>query len=210
MDPKRKKDLEIEKQIYERLESHPRICRYLQSTERIITRERYVESIRKRLFDLDRPGGILPSETALRWSMQVAQGLEYIHSKGVLQADISTGNMLLDRHNNIVLCDFAGSSIDGSKPTVASDASYQRPYEGGLLEGNVQNEIYALGSAIYEIWTTIQPYQDEPEKVVIQYFRDGQFPEVGHLPPTDVVMKCWKGSYTTVSEAAYELEQLRK
>lgn len=43
----------------------------------------------------------------------MVQGLEYIHSKNILQADISSGNILLDDYDDAVICDFAGSSIDG-------------------------------------------------------------------------------------------------
>ena len=150
------------------------------------------------------------AELALRWSLQAAQGLAYIHSKGVLQTDISCSNMLLDKSNNLVLCDFAGSSLDGGKPTVASGTRYQRPYDGIKSGCSIEDEIFALGSAIYEIWTTQQSYQDEEEELVTWNYRQRRYPDVENLPVADIMTKCWKGTYTSISEAEGELEKLQK
>lgn len=89
----RQKDHDVEVQIYERLGSHPRICRYLGSTQTDITLERHRECVRKRLRDLRHLGGQPTFQTALKWSLQTAEGQAYIHSQNVLQADISGGNL---------------------------------------------------------------------------------------------------------------------
>ena len=204
----RKTDHDIEVQIYERLGSHPRICKYLGSTETDITLERYTECIRKRLRDLRYLGGEPTLQTALKWSLQTAEGQAYIHSKGVLQADISGGNLLLDKNNDLVLCDFAGSSIEGSKATVAHGTRFERPYKEWDMPPTVAEELFALGSMIYEIWTTRQPYEDEEESVVEQNFKEGRFPEVGHLRAGSIITACWNGSYHTASQVVEDLEQL--
>ncbi|KAL9129664.1 MAG: hypothetical protein Q9217_001943 [Psora testacea] len=206
----RKTDHDIEVQIYQRLGSHPRICKYLGSTETDITLERHTECVRKRLHDLRRLGGEPTLQTALKWSLQTAEGQAYIHSKGVLQADISGGNLLLNKNNDIVLCDFAGSSIDGSKSTVAHGTRFERPHKNWDLPPTIAEELFALGSMIYEIWTTRQPYEDEDERVVEQNFTEGRFPEVGHLRVGGIIIGCWKGSYEMVSQVVEDLEQLAK
>lgn len=140
--------------------------------------------------------------------MQTAEGQAYIHSKGVLQADISGGNLLLDKNNDLVLCDFAGSSIDGSKSTVAHGTRFERPYKNWDMPPTVAEELFALGCIIYEIWTTRQPYEDEEESIVKQNFKEGRFPEVGHLRAGNIITACWNGSYNTASQVVEDLEQL--
>ena len=88
------------------------------SVERSLALERHVECLRKRLLDLNKAGSIPPADLAIKWSVQAAKGLTYLKEKGVLQEDISSGNLLLDEHDNIKYCDFAGSSIDGTTPSV--------------------------------------------------------------------------------------------
>ena len=204
----RKTEHDIEVQIYERLGSHPRICKYLGSTETDITLELYTGCLRKRLRDLRHLGGEPTLQTALKWSLQTAEGQAYIHSKGVLQADISGGNLLLDKNNDLVLCDFAGSSIDGSKSTVAHGTRFERPYKDWDMPPTVAEELFALGSMIYEIWTTRQPYEDEEESMVEENFKDGRFPEVGYLRAGNIITACWNGSYDTASQVVEDLEQL--
>ena len=114
----------------------------------------------------------LPSpDTPLKWSIQTVEGFAHIHSRNVLQGDIGCHNLLLDNDDNVKLCDFAGSSIDGSDPYVDCGKGFRRP-TGDPDKINISDELFALGSAIYEIWTTRKPYQEEPEGAVDQHFRN--------------------------------------
>lgn len=54
-------------------------------------------------------------ELSLRWSRQAVEALCFCHSKQVLHGDIRCGNLLLDRHLNLKVGDFTGSSIDHSE-----------------------------------------------------------------------------------------------
>lgn len=204
----RQKDHDLEVRIYERLGSHPRICKYLGATKTDIRLERHPECVRKRLCDLRQLGGEPIFQSALKWSLQTAEGQAYLHSRGVLQADISGGNLLLNKNNDIVLCDFAGSSIDGCHSTVSHGTRFERPYRNWDLPPTIADELFALGSMIYEIWTTTQPYEDEEETVVTQNFREGRFPHVGHLRVGSIILGCWRGSYDMASQVVEDLEQL--
>lgn len=118
----------VEWKIYERLGEHPRICRLGRRVKRGLVLERLKECLRQRLVDLQRLNNERPSpDTALRWSVQAAEGLAYIHARHVLQGDIGCHNLLLDHDDNVKFCDFAGSSIDGSSPYVACGKGFRRP-----------------------------------------------------------------------------------
>ena len=48
------------------------------------------------------------------WILQLTDVLKYIHSRGVVHGDILYYNILLDKHLNAKLIDFASSLIDRS------------------------------------------------------------------------------------------------
>ncbi|KAF2459211.1 kinase-like domain-containing protein [Lineolata rhizophorae] len=159
------KDLLIERSVYERLGSHPRICRYIGPVRRGIILERLGDAVRKRLMELRGQGRRVPYEQALKWSRQIAEGIAYVHRKGVIQGDIGCHNALLDG-DDIKLCDFAGSSVDGKPPLAGYELRSQRWEENdqGISDALITSEIFALGSTIYEIWTTNRPYHDKPDR----------------------------------------------
>ena len=128
----------------------------------------------------------------------------------MLQGDIGCHNLLLDNDDNVKLCDFAGSSIDGSKPYVGYGKGFKRP-TADPDKINIDDELFALGSTIYEIWTTRRPYQEEPDDAVDEHFRNQQFPEdLMNLPPASIVTKCWRGHYTSAAEIIANLKLLHK
>jgi len=50
----------------------------------------------------------------MHWISQLTDILEYIHSRGIVYSDILYYNILLDKHLNAKLIDFASSLIDRS------------------------------------------------------------------------------------------------
>ncbi|KAK4120095.1 hypothetical protein N657DRAFT_168585 [Parathielavia appendiculata] len=85
-----------------------------------------------------------------KWALQTAVAFQYIHSGRVKQVDIGTYNVLLDTADNAKLSDFAGSSLDGSEPTVAAGVHSTHP-RLSTFKPSVRFELFALGSLLYEI-----------------------------------------------------------
>jgi serine/threonine protein kinase len=153
MDEAKEKDRAIEIRIYKRLGDHLRVYKYIQDVKSGITLERLGKNLRIHLQDLLQDGKPVGLHQAIEWSCQTAQGLAYIHSRKILHTDIGCHNLLLDQHNNLKLCDFAGSSIDGEDPTVCCDVRYQPYTDDPTYPVIIRTEIFALGSTLYEIWT---------------------------------------------------------
>ena len=54
--------------------------------------------------------------------------MAYIHSKGVVHADLGLHNFLLHDDGRLILCDFAGSGLDGlPPPNVSAGVRYLNP-----------------------------------------------------------------------------------
>ncbi|KAL7783272.1 kinase-like domain-containing protein [Trichoderma ceciliae] len=125
--------------------------------------ERLQYPLRHRLLSLREKQQQPSIQEVLRWALQTAEALRYIHSCGVKQVDIGAHNVLLDWDENAKLSDFAGSSLDGSKPTVAPSALSTHP-KLSVTNPSVCSELFAFGSLLYEIETTYEPCHDKIDR----------------------------------------------
>ena len=201
-------DLEVEGRIYERLGPHPCILRCIHVESRGLVLERLVCPLRKRLRDLHQQGEVPSDETLMKWAGQIIDGLGYIHSNDVLQADIGCHNLLLDKNDDLKLCDFGGASIDGEKSTVC----YERRSRHPTIQGpNVATELFALGSTLYEMSTAEPPYSKiiSATGEIQRLYAAGEFPSVEDLMLGKIIKKCWRGSYEGTADAAFDLRQVQ-
>ncbi|KAL1636214.1 hypothetical protein SLS56_001193 [Neofusicoccum ribis] len=127
----------------------------------------------------------------------------------VLQVDVGPHNVLLDWDENAKLSEFAGSSINGSKPLVAPSEHSEHP-DFPAATPSVQSEMFALGSTLYEVETTRQPYHDRAEKEIQELFHVWSFPDTSALVLGEVITKCWRLEYQSVGEVVENLERIRK
>lgn len=106
------------------------------------------------------------------------------------------------------LSDFAGSSIDGSLPTVIPSRKSQNP---NLPEDepSVQSEIFALGSMLYEVETTRQPYQHIQDSKLEKFFSRGDFSDTRALVLGEIITGCWKSKYENVQDVTKDIERVR-
>ncbi|KAI9712501.1 MAG: hypothetical protein M1812_006917 [Candelaria pacifica] len=206
------KDLSVESRIYDRLGEHPRVVRRIRTKKKSIVLERLPVALRQRLRDLDKEGIALPREQVLRWAIQTAEGLQHLHDNSVLQADMGCHNLLLDHEDNIKFCDFAGSSIDGEKPSCYYESRATYPFPRGSPEweaelSTLSTEIFALGTALFEISTTRPPYheiQDGTREIETLYVAR-QFASVDGLFLGSIIHKCWNDGYGEVKEVLADL-----
>ncbi|KAL2181224.1 uncharacterized protein P884DRAFT_288474, partial [Thermothelomyces heterothallicus CBS 202.75] len=59
-------------------------------------------------------------KTKVRWAVQLAEALEFVHRCGVIHGDVNGFNVLPDKHLDVKQADFAGSSVDGSPLLIAA------------------------------------------------------------------------------------------
>lgn len=63
-----------------------------------------------------------------KFGRDLAQGLYYLHSNGIIYADLKPSNVLLNEYSNLKLCDFglAKKIVD----LIQADADNQKPKSG--------------------------------------------------------------------------------
>jgi hypothetical protein len=113
-------------------------------------------------------------------------------------------NMMLSADGTVKVGDFAGSSIDGSAPTVDYEIRSKLPRSG---EPDEISDIFALGSAIWEMATGWAPYADKTWREVHGLYKRGRFERLRSMPELDsIIRKCWMQGYSSAQEVVYDLE----
>ena len=204
-----KAQLDIERRIYKRLGQHPYITRFITADSDEIVLERLQYPLRTRLLELRSNNQRPPIQTVLRWARQIAQAFHHVHSCGVLQVDIGAYNVLLDWNDGAKLCDFAGSSLDGSEPMVAPSAHATHP-RISITHPSIRSELFAIGSLLHEIETTYVPYNDKNDGELEELFAADQYSDVGNLMLGDVITKCWTGQFADAGEVVIDIDRIEK
>src|SRR3990170_4170818 len=124
-------------------------------------------------------GRPLPLERIGKTISQLAEALDYAHSRGVVHRDIKPGNILVDANGRCLLSDFGIAKMAVSSPQYTVTGSfvgtpqYASPEQalGKDLDG--RSDIYSLGVILYEMATGKAPYEaDTPIGLVIKHVNE--------------------------------------
>ncbi len=128
-------------------------------------------SLKDRTFRAKTDGsGTIPVDIAVRYLLQMAYGLQYAHSEGVVHGNLKPENVLFDRMGNVKLADFGVARItekdsEQSVPVYVGMGapSYMAPEQlHGTSEVGPAADIYALGILLYEMLTGQLPGRRSP------------------------------------------------
>ena len=117
------------------------------------------------LADLISQKGALAESEALGYICQVADALNYVHSKNRLHLDVKPGNIMIDHNGKAVLIDFGVSKqydeVSGENTsTLMGYSRYYAPIEqseNGVVRFYPSADIYALGATLYKALTGVTP-----------------------------------------------------
>jgi len=116
--------IEREKEIYRHLGKHKGMLPCLQITDAGLVFP-YLKNDNLRHF-LRNSDGPISFFTKLNWIKSALESIEFMHSKGVLQADISARNFIVADDLSIFLCDFSGSMIGAQRNFVWPETRYEK------------------------------------------------------------------------------------
>lgn len=193
----------IEAQVYDRLGAHRRLVRrkHWDPASFTLTLD-YMPHGTLKEYVMQNRQHILPAQRR-QWAAEAAEALELLHSCGVLQADVGPHNFLLDAELSLRICDFGGSSLDGSRAMVIPSVRYRLPTPDGrpLQPTSVKEDLFALGSTIYFIVTGHEPYHElgEDENEVQKRYRDGDFPDLAGVFFGETIALCWRQEVESAS-----------
>lgn len=116
----------------------------------------------------------LPEAEAVRLAIQICEGLDYLHRKGVIHRDLKPENLMLCEDGSIRIMDFGIAKSEdcrrltfGGFSATMGTPDYIAPEQVQGKRGDSRSDIYALGAMLYEMTTGTAPYEGDNIYVVM-------------------------------------------
>ncbi len=127
----------------------------------------------------------LPLDQVVRYISQVAQGLDYLHTQGVIHRDLKTSNVLLDADNNVYLADFGIAKVQEATAHLTGTGMIGTPSHMApemFTEGKAthQIDVYALGVMLYQLLTGKLPFEADSPMQFMQAHLEQPVPDILH------------------------------
>jgi len=155
---------------------HPHICtvyEFDEAEETTFISMAYIEgqSLRKKI-----ESGPLEMEEALKIGMQVAEGLQEAHKKGVVHRDIKSSNIMVDERGQAKVMDFGlarmvGTTLLTQEGAAMGTIAYMSPEQARGEEVDFRTDIWSLGIVLYEMFTGQLPFKGDHEQAVVYSIR---------------------------------------
>ncbi len=151
---------------------HPNICtvyEFDEAEETTFISMAYIEghSLKKKI-----ESGPLDIDEAIKTAMQVAEGLQEAHKKGVVHRDIKSANIMVDERGQANIMDFGlarmtGGTLLTQEGTAMGTIAYMSPEQARGEEVDFRTDIWSLGVVLYEIFSGQLPFKGERDQSVV-------------------------------------------
>lgn len=134
--------------------------------------------------------GFIDMKQALLIIRDIASGLAYAHSKGIVHSDLKPGNIFITEDGRVKILDFGiarvvEDSADASRFDAGELGALSPCYASvemiNHLPPDPKDDIYALGIIACELLTGVHPYQREMATDAVQQKMTADIPGVGRM-----------------------------
>ncbi len=142
--------------------------------------------------DLDdriRSGKPMSLEEKLACLLQVAQGLEYAHSKGVIHRDVKPGNVRILPDGSVKLLDFGVAKLMHEESVLTrtgmtlGTAAYVSPEQILGRPMDVRSDVFSFGVLAYELLALERPFHGASSIDVLHQIVDSEPRPIEELSP---------------------------
>ncbi|MEN8006035.1 MAG: protein kinase [Candidatus Krumholzibacteriota bacterium] len=136
--------------------------------------------------------GPVDLDDAVLIAIQIAEGLEQAHHRGIVHRDIKPSNLMVASPDNgrsqVKILDFGiARSLDTTRVTrsggVVGTASYMSPEQAMGQEVDFRTDLWSLGTCLYQMVTGRVPFQGDYEHAIQYAVINSQPTPVGTLRP---------------------------
>src|SRR5712691_7283048 len=115
--------------------------------------------------------GSLKTGDAVRIAIEVANGLAFAHSKGIIHADLKPSNILFDANDHAKIADFGIARTpqeDADTPQLYATAMYVAPERVEGKPATPASDVYGLGLILYEMLIGKPPFVSANAAVLLR------------------------------------------
>jgi len=152
--------------------SHPHICTIHEINEEEQQPFIVMEYVEGQSLNQKIKQGPLGQAEALEIAIQVAEGLEEAHKKGIIHRDIKPANIMLTEKGQVKVMDFGlakvlGASLITKEARTMGTVAYMSPEQAQGNAVDSRTDIWSLGVVLYEMLTAELPFKGEREASIL-------------------------------------------
>ncbi len=168
---------------------------------------------------------LLPTDEALRITIQICDALAYCHEHGVFHRDIKPENIMILNDGNIKIIDFGVALLEGARRVTWRGLSgtvgtpdYMSPEQLRGERGAASSDIYAVGAMLYEMLCGHTPFEGENVFAIMNQHVSQDPPSILQCNPdispalATVVMRAIRRDpekrYQSMRDMLYDLQHL--
>lgn len=134
-----------------------------------------------------KPDNLLPIERVLKIIFNVCKGLEYAHQNEVIHRDIKPSNIILSLSGQVKITDFSIAYIKRGHSTLVKglfgSPSYMSPEQVKEEFITERNDLFSLGSVLYELLVGKKAFEGENEYSIMFKIVNDDPPPILELKP---------------------------
>ena len=105
-------------------------------------------------------------------ALQIAEGLNVAHKKGIVHRDIKPDNIMITDEHLVKIMDFGLAKLKGSSRLTKTHSAlgtlfYMSPEQAQGVEVDQRSDIFSFGAVLYEMITGRRPFKGEHEAAMI-------------------------------------------
>lgn len=140
----------------------------------------------------------LPYPKLIAFALDIARGMEYIHSQGMIHRDLKPENILIDRNFHMKVADFGTACEEAYCDNLADDPGTYRWMAPEMIKHKSYNrkvDVYSFGLILWEMVAGTIPYDDmNPIQAAFAVVNKNLRPVIpANCPPAmrALIEQCW-------------------
>ena len=114
----------------------------------------------------------MPIDETISIILQLAQGLQKAHEKGIVHRDVKPANIVVTKEGEVKIVDFGLAKLRGQTKLTKEESTlgtivYMSPEQSRGEEIDAQTDIWSLGIVFYEMLTGKSPFDADYDQAVI-------------------------------------------
>lgn len=143
----------------------------------------------------------LPINVVLKFAIDIAKGMQYLHSQGVLHRDLKSENLLLGEDMCVKVADFGISCLESQCGSAKGFTGTYRWMAPEMIKEKAHTkkvDVYSFGIVLWELLTALTPFDNmTPEQAAFAVCQKNARPPLPSTCPVafcHLINQCWAGN----------------